>query len=1035
MGGTRLTRFGSDLQGSDEEVLQSSSENEYPDPEALSAYRWWQDAAHAGNDNYRDGLGTSPTLSKISYEPDSARVELSKRHKNGAGPASTPNHEDNSDELSSELLRLSPDSGQIVSENAVATRHRRLRGGRKRAGSSRGHGETARRSLKGVKRGHRKPLEPSDEFKALHTQAVDAFVDSAFDTAEQLTLQAILVNPEMYAAHSLLSEIHTAKGDDDKALTALFNGAHTRPRHVGGWMALAEKLLERPHSEGDSALTDALYCYSRVMQVEPHNHQARHQRAELNRRLGYNGRAAAEYEALLRIYPHDLVILRSLAEIYTELDNPHRAMEHYNASIRFYQSQEPEQPKTFTWSDVNIYVELFANQQKYDEGLLALKSLSRWLLGRRCDTLWDAFDHDDREFDLDDHPRRILVQGFQPGSYDALTYGKGMPIELHVKLGLYRLKSVERRVDEALKHFELLGPEESSAGATLYDYPDLFRDVANALRDTSCYHEALSYYKPLELIPDYINASDYAGIAFCYKSLGLGSEAESYYRTIANLDPAASSARLPVPHIIRSAPAEGEVTRDVASGMMLTNQQTQNNEDVVPEASELGEFCNNQAPSAMLIPRPPKQHSKVRESEKRFKAQLHEEAMRTLYGRTQELLLQARGGDTYSLVPWMAATQELVNDFRSHRGFYPCERSLRAYEQSKSSAMESLKSRVNQAIQDIIGQLGTPADDLETDPALTLGDFRGIPLASWLDLMLEYAVLLARSHDTMKAYQVLNDAKGANIFYSSVDSMFLIHVSCALIANDEETSCTVARWFMKEFQFVSDGYRLFSAVNRLCDGKSTWFNSGPSQKYIRRQLRAMDYSLLGQSHLRNVNQERASYTTRDSEGNPIHANDMDIALLMLYGHMLYLGKSFAVAINYFFRAFALDSKNPVINLSLALAYVQYALKCQSDNRHHLIAQGLTFLFAYYDLRRSSGNTSEKQEAEFNVARTYHMLGLTHLAVPYYEQCLSYDCESQEDQIRQRDDFAAKAAFALSNIWAVNEEMEKASAVGRKYLII
>lgn len=66
--------------------------------------------------------------------------------------------------------------------------------------------------------------------------------------------------------------------------------------------------------------------------------------------------------------------------------------------------------------------------------------------------------------------------------------------------------------------------------------------------------------------------------------------------------------------------------------------------------------------------------------------------------------------------------------------------------------------------------------NLDADPALTAEDFRGIPLASWLDLMLEYAVLLARSHDMTKAYQVLNVAKGANVFYSSVDSMFLIHV-------------------------------------------------------------------------------------------------------------------------------------------------------------------------------------------------------------------------------------------------------------------
>lgn len=67
-------------------------------------------------------------------------------------------------------------------------------------------------------------------------------------------------------------------------------------------------------------------------------------------------------------------------------------------------------------------------------------------------------------------------------------------------------------------------------------------------------------------------------------------------------------------------------------------------------------------------------------------------------------------------------------------------------------------------------------DDLSTDPELTAGDFRGIPFASWLDLMLEYAVLLARTQDSDKAYEVMNIAKGANVFYSSVDSMFLIHL-------------------------------------------------------------------------------------------------------------------------------------------------------------------------------------------------------------------------------------------------------------------
>lgn len=355
-----------------------------------------------------------------------------------------------SDELLSKSSERSTEARQFISEILPARRRGRPRGSRESAGSSRSHGEIARRSLKGIKRGQRRPLEPSDEFKSLHTQAIGAFVDTDFEAAEQLTLQAILVNPEMYAAHSLLAEIHEARGDKDKALTALFNGAHTRPRHTEGWIELAERLLDRAHREDDSAVSDALYCYSRVMQIEPQNVHARHQRAELNRRLGHSGRAAAEYESLLKTFPHNLAILRSLAEIYMEMDNPQRAMDHYNASIGYYQSQEPDQAKSFTWSDVNIYIALFGDQRRYTEGIHVLKALSRWLLGRRNDPVWEAFDQDDREFDLEDHPRRIQVQGFQASFGGDMSYGRGLPIELHVKLGMYRLRSVERQIDEAI---------------------------------------------------------------------------------------------------------------------------------------------------------------------------------------------------------------------------------------------------------------------------------------------------------------------------------------------------------------------------------------------------------------------------------------------------------------------------------------------------------------------------------------------------------------------------------------------------------
>lgn len=240
----------------------------------------------------------------------------------------------------------------------------------------------------------------------------------------------------------------------------------------------------------------------------------------------------------------------------------------------------------------------------------------------------------------------------------------------------------------------------------------MFREVANVLRDAGCYHEAIRYYQPLEQVFDFVNASDYAGMAFCYKSLGLGFDAETCYQNMADLEQDPSRNQNLLPPSISLVALKEEAILEIASGTVPVNQQTLTNEGINMEESGLGEIASSQVPSAMLMPRSSKQSSKHRESERRLRAQLHEERMRSLYGRAQELLELARNGDVQALAPWMAAAQELVNDFRSHRGFYPCDRSLKAYERSKSSAIESLKSRVNQAMQDIIGQLDTPAGEV-----------------------------------------------------------------------------------------------------------------------------------------------------------------------------------------------------------------------------------------------------------------------------------------------------------------------------------
>ena len=102
---------------------------------------------------------------------------------------------------------------------------------------------------------------------------------------------------------------------------------------------------------------------------------------------------------------------------------------------------------------------------------------------------------------------------------------------------------------------------------------------------------------------------------------------------------------------------------------------------------------------------------------------------------------------------------------------------------------------------------------------------------------------------------------------------------------------------MKEYQFVTDAYRLFATLNRLTTSDHSSYHGGPSQKFLLRQIKAMDFSLLGHGRDQRINQEKTPYTTRDDDGNRIYAADLDVALLMLYGHILYAGKSYAYAVS------------------------------------------------------------------------------------------------------------------------------------------
>lgn len=88
---------------------------------------------------------------------------------------------------------------------------------------------------------------------------------------------------------------------------------------------------------------------------------------------------------------------------------------------------------------------------------------------------------------------------------------------------------------------------------------------------------------------------------------------------------------------------------------------------------------------------------------------------------------------------------------------------------------------------------------------------------------------------------------------------------------------------------MSDSNRMFALLSRLCQSPVSWYTSGPAQKFILRQIRAID----------NSYEELFATKFDPSEAGEktVSKIDMDVCLLMLYGHILFTSTSYTYAIS------------------------------------------------------------------------------------------------------------------------------------------
>ncbi|KAL2201203.1 hypothetical protein P885DRAFT_26886 [Corynascus similis CBS 632.67] len=918
-------------------------------------------------------------------------------------------------------------------------------------------------------------LPPDIQFRM--SLANEAFQQKDYDKTIAHLSEIIRINSEVFNAWMLLSTVHETLGNREQAIWCRISAAHLTPRDVPQWISTAEYALECLEEledgtpEKDEVLARAYACYTQALETDRSNITARTGRADVIMMQGNASKALAEYQKALSYRPWNIRTVRNIADVALDVKDRRKGADiargAYRRLVDHLQAEGTFEAEEgwFEWSDLRIYLEFFTILEQWQEGARELKEISRWLLGRRSEAYWDQWVDDDREWDIQDD-RRIVVPEFEPAKFPLQSYGQGLPVDLRAKLYVYRSKlGLEY---EANLHLQLLDPDRQE---DFMDFPDCLKDIAVSLLDRDRADEAIRYlnlYRHIAMTTGDV-ALD-ADFSVCqgryHMARGEKAAAEECFIAAIEEDEDHIEARVQLANMY-----EGEEMQEGREEAFLLVREAMNLEARGGDGTgrRRGTYGPRKPREGKPRPRRPRDPNKksnyvprrLINAEKRRQQELELAAEASNnFQRLREVQDRALAGDEQAKGEWMKAAKNLIDDFRSYKQFYPWEKYIKflGYGANvQGQAAVPARNMKLAAMEERLRQNLAPAEGQESAirvPIRFPSEHRGVAFDTWLDLFLNYAFALVRAGQHREAYVVCHAARDS-IVWTSAESTFLIHVawaSCAVYAGDEETCVAIARYFMRDYMPGTDSYRMFSAMCRVCQTPVSWYTSGPAQKFILRQIKTMDNIVMRRDNNAGNSTTGAAATAMtnpDPNSRAATASDapndigLDVALLTIYGHILFTTTSYTYALSYFARAASLDPSNPLINLSTGLAYVHYALKRQATNRQYLLTQGFAFLFRYYEdrLRNAADgdghcNVAERQEAHFNIARAYSLVGLASLAVEYYKRVLAEGkAGSDGGGVMGNEDLRVEAAFNIRTLCYLLGDVEGARAVAGEWLVL
>ncbi|KAH9944859.1 TPR-like protein [Amylocystis lapponica] len=864
----------------------------------------------------------------------------------------------------------------------------------------------------------------SQQVRSLIGEGNQAYVDNDIPETIRIMQEVIRIEPRAASAWSVLAQCHEDAGEPQKALQLRIMAAHLT-HDADEWDRLARQSMALGHNQ------QALYCYGKLYSLDPSNVNALWDRASLARDIGALRIARNTLLAMLKRLPHNLTVLDELRPLLIELAELPLCAELFADAFAHYRDAFPggvglarevqrEVPGGgFGLMQLFVLADLRNTLGAHEEAIRVIRAGCRWLQGRGAQRFWDACE-DDREYDV--------AEGVKMGD-----------------------------VDEGKIHAGVVLTQDP------VEYAPLFGEIADAYFERELYAEAGRIYEILG--KETATSSVYVLLqaAACQRMVGNIKEAAEIYEHIISVDTTHNEAKMKLAEIyeILNEPRKALdlVMQVIDSRKRHPREATVDDESAEPGTMSLFEEKARTKGKAAKANRLPT--AQLRELE----AQKERDVVQGFH-RVRELWVRMLADEEDAVREWIVEAEKLVESFRETRNLFLTSRhqGFRGMfpRTSRKQTAEANEENMVARLQLELGRDGPThtSHKAKSDGAksATVTTFRTVSFDDWLRLFIHYAFLLTRRGQYDLANEVLRHITFSNAYQNRVaqDAIRLAIMACAAKFGEFQTVVEQARKIINAYQFNNEPLRILLVSLGGGLRATDAFLASTLSKHLLREIRQSDVAVKQKDRLRwNATVRRYSLAVGKAEPDdgvededevlrgespgalekssapkvtlPTKDNPIGVAV---YGQICLAAKSYQSALFYFLHAFDYCPHDPLICLCLGIASLGRAMQRQSDNRHHLVTQGMAFLSRYRTLREH--DVDGMDEVDFNFGRAFQQLGLHSLAVRHYEHVL----ERAEGRLQANTGdygLAREAAYNLSLIFVTTGATPLAQNLYRRWL--